>query len=230
VLHITSCALLKKTSIQSKKMCEIDWNLLFDIVKSISIIIASIVAIYGINSWRREIKWKRKYELAEEALSLFYEVEDAISIIRSPLSSNSEGTTRKQGENERNEDTEILDRAYVVIERFENNKEPFFKLRALKYRFITLFGKESEKYFNDVIKLTNKIMTVSGFLGRRYWKEQGKRNFTDVQFEQHLRKMEEYEGVIWENHGDSEDVIKNNLEQIIKGIEEVCNTILDKNN
>lgn len=52
-------------------MCEIDWNLFFDVIKSLSIIIASIVAIYGINSWRREAKWKRKYELAEEVLSLF---------------------------------------------------------------------------------------------------------------------------------------------------------------
>ena len=76
----------------------IDLKLVFDILKSISIIIASGVAIYGINSWRREIKWKRKYELAEETLSLFYEVQDAISIIRSPFVSVSEGKTRKRQE------------------------------------------------------------------------------------------------------------------------------------
>jgi len=209
-------------------MCEIDWNLLFDVIKSLSIIVASGVAIYGINSWRREAKWKRKYELAEETLSLFYEVQDAISIIRSPFGHTGEGKTRKRNENERKEDSEILDQAYVVIERFENNKEPFYKLRALKYRFITLFGKDSEQYFNDIVKLTNRIMTVSGFLGRRYWKDQGRRKFTDEQFEKHLKNMEEYEAIIWEDYGENGDEIKEKLEQIISGIEKICNSVLRK--
>ncbi len=213
---------------ENLRMCEIDWNLLFDITKSLSVIVASGVAIYGINSWRREAKWKRKYELAEEALSLFYEVQDAISIIRSPFGYTGEGKTRKRNENEREEDSEILDQAYVVIERFEKNKEPFYKLRALKYRFITLFGKDSEQYFNDVVKLTNRIMTVSGFLGRRYWKDQGSRKFTDEEFERHLKKMEEYEAIIWEDYGDNGDEIKEKLEQIIKGMERVCNSVLKK--
>lgn len=207
---------------------EIDWNLVFDILKSISIIIASGVAIYGINSWRRETKWKRKYELAEETLSLFYEVQDALSIIRSPFGNVNEGKTRKRGENEREEDSEILDQAYTVIERFEKNKEPFFKLRAIKYRFITLFGKESEQHFNDVIKLTNKIMTVSGFLGRRYWKDQGRKKFTDAQFEKHLKKMHEYEGIIWEDYDENSDEIKKEFEKIISEIEKICNSVLKK--
>lgn len=207
---------------------EIDWNLVFDILKSLSIIIASGVAIYGINSWRRETKWKRKYELAEETLSLFYEVQDALSIIRSPFGNVNEGKTRKRLENEREEDSEILDQAYTVIERFEKNKEPFFKLRAIKYRFITLFGKESEQHFNDVIKLTNKIMTVSGFLGRRYWKDQGRKKFTDAQFDEHLKKMHEYEGIIWEDYDENGDEIKKEFERIISEIEKICNSVLKK--
>lgn len=205
----------------------IDLKLVFDILKSISIIIASGVAIYGINSWRREIKWKRKYELAEETLSLFYEVQDAISIIRSPFVSVSEGKTRKRQERETKEDSEILDRAYVVVERFEKNKESFFKLRAIKYRFITLFGKESEKPFNEIVKLTNKIMTVSGFLGR-YWKDHSRRNFSDEQLEKYHPKMDEYEAIIWESYSEENDTIKEKLEQIISDIEAVCNTVLQK--
>ena len=207
---------------------EIDWSLIFDIFKSISIIIASCVAIYGINSWRRETKWKRKYELAEETLSLFYEVQDAFSVIRSPFGNINEGKTRKREKNEKEEDSIILDQAYTVIERFEKNKEPFFKLRSMKYRFITLFGKESEQYFNDVIKLTNKIMTVSGFLGRRYWQDQGRRKFTEVQYEKHLNKMFEYERIIWEDYGEDEDEIKKELNRIISEVEKICNKVLNK--
>lgn len=52
---------------------------------SISVMIASWAAIWGINSWRREAQWKRKYDLAEEVLSLFYESRDKIRFIRSPI-------------------------------------------------------------------------------------------------------------------------------------------------
>jgi hypothetical protein len=114
----------------------------------------------------------------------------------------------------------------VVIERFEKNKEPFYKLRASKYQFITLFGKESEIHFNDIVKLTNRIMTVSGFLGRRFWKDQGRRKFTDEQFEKHLEKMDEYEAIIWEDYGENGDEIKEPLKQTINGIEKICNSIL----
>lgn len=126
----------------------------------------------------------------------------------------------------RKEDSEIPDQAYVVIERFEKNKEPFYKLRASKYQFITLFGKESEIHFNDIVKLTNRIMTVSGFLGRRFWKDQGRRKFTDEQFEKHLEKMDEYEAIIWEDYGENGDEIKEPLKQTINGIEKICNSIL----
>ena len=55
-----------------------------DIVESIAVILASLFAIHGINSWRREMKEKRKYEVAEEVLALFYEARDKISLIRMP--------------------------------------------------------------------------------------------------------------------------------------------------
>lgn len=209
-------------------MCEIDWSLFFDIVKSVSIIIASIVAVYGINSWRRETKWKRKYELAEEVLSLFYEVQEAISIIRSPLGYSGEGQTRKRTENEDPKDTEVLDRAYTVIERYEKNKDPFNKLRAIKFRFKAVFGKETAKPFNRIAKLTNKILTVSTFLGNRYWKDQGNRIFKEGEFEKHLKRMHEYEAIIWEGHEDGKDEIKKEVSEIIKEIEEICTQIIRK--
>ena len=146
----------------------IDWPLAFDILKSISIIVASTVAIYGVNSWRRETKWKRKYELAEEVLALFYQAKDVISIMRSPFGHSEEGKTRKRAGNESEEITEALDRAYTTIERYENNKEPFAKLRALKYRSISVFGNEIEKPFNDLFKLCNRIMQAALILGKSF--------------------------------------------------------------
>lgn len=96
----------------------------------------------------------------------------------------------------------------------------------MKYRFITVFGKESENPFNDIVKLTNKIINASNFLGRRYWKDEGRRKFTDEQFQKHLEKMEEYEVIIWEGY--EEDEIKTQLDDIIMEIEKICNAVLKK--
>jgi hypothetical protein len=42
------------------------------ILSSISVIIASWAAVYGIDAWKREFTGKRRIQLAEEALELFY--------------------------------------------------------------------------------------------------------------------------------------------------------------
>jgi hypothetical protein len=47
-----------------------DWA---EIAQSTSVILASLFAIYGIDAWRREYVGKRRIELAEEVLALFYQ-------------------------------------------------------------------------------------------------------------------------------------------------------------
>ena len=92
-------------------------NEIVDIIKSLGVIIASIIAIRGINNWRRESKWKRKYELAEEVLASIYEAHHAIQIIRSPLGFSDEGASRPKKDNETPEETKIYNQAYITRER-----------------------------------------------------------------------------------------------------------------
>ena len=60
-------------------------------LKNISLIIASGTVIFGINAWRREFIGRRKIELAEETLVLFFEARDVVSWIRSPMGFAGEG-------------------------------------------------------------------------------------------------------------------------------------------
>ena len=60
-----------------------DW---LDGLQQVSLLVGIWVAIYGIDSWRREHTGKRQIELAEDALALFYEAADAIQNIRHPAS------------------------------------------------------------------------------------------------------------------------------------------------
>ena len=163
-------------------------NLIFSIIQSVAVVIASGVAVYGITSWRREAKWKRKYELAEEVLSLFYECKEKIAMIRSPFSFTTEGKTRKRREGETPEESERLDSAYVFIERYEQNKEPFSKLQALKFRFMTIFGKEADKNFHEINVVLNTIFHSANRLATREWRDQGYKQFSDDQHKKHLEQ------------------------------------------
>ena len=63
----------------TESLRRIDWS---GALESGAIIVASLTAIYGINAWRRELRERRRMELAEEALTAIYEIKDAISSIR----------------------------------------------------------------------------------------------------------------------------------------------------
>ncbi|MBI3235515.1 MAG: hypothetical protein HYZ42_15995 [Bacteroidetes bacterium] len=199
----------------------------FDIIQSLSIIIASFVAIYGITSWRRETTWKRKYELTEEVLSLFYECKEKFQIIRSPAGHSLEGKTRKRGENETPDESERLDNAYVFIERYEKEKEPFLKLWPLKFRFMTIFDKEAGQPFDEIRRILNTIFLAASRLGQRYWKDQGSKHFTDLEFQKHLKEMHENEEIIWGSF-DETDKISIQIDNCIAQIEKYCEGIMKK--
>lgn len=115
--------------------------------ESIAIIGACWAIISGVGAWKREFIGKRKIELAEEVLASFFEVKDAIATIRNPFSSSDEGKSRQRGDHETKEDAELLDRGYIVFERYEAKKEIFVHFYTLKYRFMASFGHDQKEIF-----------------------------------------------------------------------------------
>ncbi len=69
---------------------------LADFLQSVSIILACLTIILGVDAWRREFIGKRKIELAEDVLTRFYEARDAIARIRSPFSTSREGGSARR--------------------------------------------------------------------------------------------------------------------------------------
>ena len=123
-------------------------------VQSVSIIFASLVAsaavIYGVKTWRREYIGKRRIELAEEVLVLFYEARDVISDIRNPFSYPGEAETRNSPDNEPLRDKIINDRIYLFYKRYYQRRELFAKIESIKYRYMAQFGEDSAKPFQDL--------------------------------------------------------------------------------
>jgi len=135
-----------------------------NILQSISVIIAAIVVIIGVNAWRREYIGKRNVDLAEEVLELFYEARDVIRAIRSPFGVVGEGSTRNSGPNESPEEKQINDSAYVVFERYSKRQDLFNKVYSMRYRYMARFGKDSSKPFDDLNKIVSEIFSSAQML------------------------------------------------------------------
>ena len=155
-----------------------------EVLKDLSIIVASCTAIYGIGSWRREYVGKKRAELAEQVLCLFYEARDAVQHIRNPFSHTNEGSSRKTDENETPEQKEAYDRAYVLIERFNTHIELFNKMHAIRYRFMAQFGTHAGKPFEDFRRILNEIQVSAQALARA-WAEEYRQFRTEKQETDH---------------------------------------------
>ena len=195
-----------------------------DIAQNISIILASLFAIYGLDAWRREHVGIRRIELAEEVLALFYQARDAIESIRYPIGFSSEGQSRKSNENETDEDKQALDQAYVLIERYNKHSELFSRIHSLRYKFMALLGQEAAQPFDELNKIVNELIVASHQMARRA--KQPLRHF----------KSEAEEKRDWDNYlktdrvyyaGGDDDPIAPRVNQTISSIEKTCRHIIE---
>jgi hypothetical protein len=193
---------------------------LTNIVQSVAIISACWAIISGIGAWKREFLGKRRIELAEEILSSFFEVKDAIAEIRNPFSRSNEGQSRKKGKNETADESKLLDMAYVVVERYERRKDVFNRFNTLKYRCMAAFGHESEEIFIECNKILSSIFVAAKLLGTHYWKRQGRVKMTEDEFKRHLTEMHKYEAIFWDTMNE-DDEIRKRLQKVQRNIEEI---------
>ena len=198
-----------------------------DILQGVSVIVAALVALYGVTAWRREYVGKKQLELAEEVLALFYEARDAVAFIRSPVGYVGEGSSRQAAPNETPEEKSINDNAYVVFERYGKRQELFNKLHAMRYRYLARFGKDSAKPFNDLDAIVREIL-ASGRTLALYWKEQGVRQWTSQEeFRRHLDAMTKQEAVFWDM-GPDKDKITPRIDAAVAGIEAQASKVIGK--
>jgi len=198
------------------KLSQEEIKMVLEIINTIAIIIASVVAIYGIDAWKKEFSGKRRIELAEDVLALFYEAKDIISAVRSPMGFQGEGSTRKPQEGETPEQKKARDDAYVVFERFGAKQELFSELHSKRYQFMARFGTDKIKPFEDLRRIQIEIIVSARALAR-IWERRGDN-------EQSEKRRLKHEAVIWEEMEDDE--INTRLKKVISDIEAICRPII----
>jgi hypothetical protein len=194
------------------------------LAQSISVIFAALFAAYGFDAWRREHIGKRRIELAEDVLALFYQASDAINQMRSPFGFAGEGGSRKQSPNENPNHKQALDSAYVLIERYGRHSELFAKLHAIRYRFMAQLGTDKAAPFDAINKIVNELIVsahemahINTFPAHSINKDNEKNYNED---------WERVHGTYYAS-GDEKDPIAPRVKAAIAEMEDTCRGIID---
>ena len=126
-------------------------------------------------------------------------------------------------DNETANEKEIRDRAFVVIERFQKEKETFDRLHALRYRFMVLFGNDKESLFKDLYRIVQEIFISANMLGVDWRSDEYIDASKDV-LEQRRKRIQKHEAIFWQI--DEDDSISKRLDEIIRQIEKECKAII----
>jgi len=192
------------------------------ILRDIAVIIGIGIAIYNINSWRREHIGKRKIELAEDTLTLFYEAVDVIHYLRSPGSFASETKDIKQMNGESEDAYQARKNASVLLKRYNEHKELFSRIHAMRYRFMVQIGKEEAKPFDELRKIILELISSARRLSRLWARSHFR---TEEQWTKHQQDVKKYESVFWEGWSEN-DSINPRVEKVLSDIERICHKII----
>lgn len=190
------------------------------IAQAVAVISACWAIVSGVGAWKREFIGKRQIELAEQLLAKFFEVKDAIAFIRNPFSSLDEGKSRERASTELPQESVLLDRGYIVVERYQKKQVVFAEFNTLKYRCMATFGADTELAFVETNKALNSIFISARMLATHYWQRQGRVPMEADEFQRHLNEMHRHEGIFWDA-GAEPDEIREQLRAIQTSLEAI---------
>jgi hypothetical protein len=195
---------------------------MIELFREVSLLIGIWVAIYGIDSWRREHRGKKDIELAEDVLALFYEARDAVKHMRHPFSPAGECDDIEKVPGETEAQWNARKNASTVYKRYNSRQELFNRLYAMRYRFMAQIGHVESQPFEDFNKLVHEILIAAQMLARLWPRDHFR---TDNQYERHREQVEKYEGIFWEGIAD-QDPINPRIEAIVTRMEQTCRNII----
>jgi hypothetical protein len=175
-------------------------------------LVTAILAIYAVTAWRRDFLGRRRIELAEEVLALFYRARDAIHDIRIiglPDEKKSDNPIRDV----------MRERPFVPIQKHASYSELFARLQAVRYQFMARFGEDKIAPFNELDQIVQKLNLALRMLNRA---ERG----LIVPTPEKEKTMKQAQAIAWES-SDTDDVINPRLDRVISNIEKITRPIID---
>lgn len=191
------------------------------IVTAVTAVIGVLIAKRGLDRWHVETIGRRKAELAEQALTAFYEVRDVFIWVRSPGMFGGEGERRKANTEESEKQRGERNLYFVPLERLTHEAELFAKIHALRYSYAAYFGKAALAPFQAIRMAQAEITSAAGVLIQITNEEGSTSGYGGRDSGADLRK------VIW-GSGERPDKLDHAIDEAVQQIEELCRPVLEK--
>ncbi len=128
-------------------------SLASDIIVALCAAFVAGIAFVGINSWRKELGGKAKFELARNIMLLSLKLEANFEWARYGLSTSWESTDRRRKDDESLKEAELLDQWYIRRQRLRPLLENLQKIQELGLEAEVLLDTESSKQASEAIKV-----------------------------------------------------------------------------
>lgn len=191
-----------------------------DGIKDITVLLGAWVAILSVVSWRRSFLGSRRLGLLQDALALFYEVQDVLVAVRSPLGFEGEGGARAPLPNEPPELRGLFDAAHLIVRRYEARAELLGKVRSLKYRLRAVVGEAASEPCDLINSAIRDVRSVFRRLSGTWLRAYQHARRTDNQAR--LKELiEEAESLI-DGEEDGEDPVLTKAEEAVAALKRLC--------
>lgn len=122
--------------------------------------VATGAAYEGVNTWKKQLSGKTRFEIAKNALAHTYQIRDAIISVRSPLMSSKEYENRPKYEKELNsleKNSKFLDAHFAYQKRFDAVRRAISKAYSSFIEAEAIFGRDARGVLDGIIKTANSL-------------------------------------------------------------------------
>jgi hypothetical protein len=133
-----------------------------DVFTCLAAITAAVVAILGLQAWKKQLRGKTEYELAQRLLKSVYKVRNAFAIVRNPMQSNAEiaqamRDAKIEGDPLRDQTVKVRSEEAVYQKRWQNVQEAFLELESHMLEAEALWGEDVKKYLQSLNQCAAKL-------------------------------------------------------------------------
>lgn len=182
-----------------------------DWIVAVAAALASWQGIKSLNAWRHEEAGRRRIELAEVALSEFYEVRDIFKWVRTP-SNESDAAAQAPADDTETGVQAQRDIYYPILKRLADDGDFFGRMRARRYRVQALFGSPGAEPYDIINGVHGEVALAAKML------VQTRREGTPTEAE--TAQSGEWQDTVWDDAEGSDD-INDRIELAIRKAEDV---------
>lgn len=188
-----------------------DFGSVPDWIVALAAALASWQGIKSLGIWRREEAERRRMELAEVALSEFYEARDIFKWVRTP-SGEREVAVQPATDDAETRTQAQRDIYYPILKRLADDGDFFGRMRARRYRVQALFGPAGAEPYDIINAVHGKVALAAKML------VQTQQEGTPTEAE--AAQSGEWQDTVWDDAEES-DEINGRVELAIRKAEDV---------